>query len=99
MILENVAFFGDIVLHFPDIVPKILRLEKKWSEILLLSVQYTDSIQHFVDESTKAVISVAKKELNSIKRRSRSIYYENNNDLSNKNKSKKVLSKLFKLEL
>lgn len=97
--MENVAFFGDIVLHFPDIVPKILRLDKKWSEILYLSVQYTDSLQYFVDESTKAVISIAKKELDSLQRRSRSKNYKNKNDLTNKNKSEKVLSKLFKLEL
>ncbi|KAL2722588.1 coiled-coil domain-containing protein 134-like [Vespula squamosa] len=99
LILENVAFFGDIVLHFPNMVPKILRLEKKWREILMLSIQYTDSIQHFVDESTNAVISLAKQELNNFKQKSESTNYEKDNNLPNEKKSKKGFTKLLKLEL
>nr|XP_050853000.1 coiled-coil domain-containing protein 134-like [Vespula vulgaris] len=98
VILENVAFFGDIVLHFPDMVPKILRLEKKWREILMLSAQYTDSIQHFVDESTSAVISLAKQELNNLKRKSGSTNYGKSNNLSNEKKLK-GFTKPVKLEL
>ncbi|XP_046818490.1 uncharacterized protein LOC124424047 isoform X1 [Vespa crabro] len=93
-ILEKVSFFGDLVFHFPDMVTKILRLEKKWSEILLLSAQYTDSFQHLMDESSYAVISLAKKELNKIKEKSEKKKY-----LSNKKKSMKKLSKFMKLEL
>ncbi|XP_046818492.1 uncharacterized protein LOC124424047 isoform X3 [Vespa crabro] len=93
-ILENISFFGDLVFHFPDIVAKILRFEKKWIEILLLSAQYTDSFQHLMDESSYAAISLAKKELIKIKEKSGT-----NNNLPNKKKSKKILSKFMKLEL
>ncbi|XP_043670646.1 coiled-coil domain-containing protein 134-like [Vespula pensylvanica] len=103
VILENVAFFGDIVLHFPDMVPKILRLEKKWREILMLSAQYTDSIQHFVDESTSAVISLAKQELNSLKQKSGSTNYVKSKKNYEKNlsneKKLKGSTKRIKLEL
>ncbi|XP_035719005.1 uncharacterized protein LOC118440285 isoform X5 [Vespa mandarinia] len=94
LLLENISFFGDLVSHFPDIVAKILKLEKKWIEILLLSVQYTDLIEDLVDKSSYAVISLAKKELNKIKEKS-----GKNNNLSNKKKSKKSFSKFMKLEL
>ncbi|XP_047353037.1 uncharacterized protein LOC124950424 [Vespa velutina] len=93
-ILENVSFFGDLVFHFPDIVAKILKFEKKWIEILLLSAQYTDLIEDLVDESSCAAISLAKKELNKIKQKSKKKYY-----LPNKKKSKKSFSKYTKLEL
>ncbi|XP_046818493.1 uncharacterized protein LOC124424049 [Vespa crabro] len=93
-ILENVSFFGDLFVHFPDMVTKILRFEKKWIEILLLSAQYTDVIENLVDESTYATISLAKKELSKIKKKFGKKYY-----LSNKKKSKKNLSKFIKLEL
>ncbi|XP_047353297.1 coiled-coil domain-containing protein 134-like isoform X3 [Vespa velutina] len=93
-ILENVSLFGDLIFHFPDMVAKIVRLEKKWIEILLLSAQYTDSYEGIVDESSNAVISSAIKELNEIKEKS-----EKENNLSNKKKSKRSLSKYMKLDL
>ncbi|XP_035719001.1 uncharacterized protein LOC118440285 isoform X1 [Vespa mandarinia] len=93
-ILENVSLFGDLIFHFPDMVAKIVRLEKKWIDILLLSAQYVDSYEDIVDESSYAVISSAIKELNKIKEKS-----GKNNNLSNKKKSKRSLSKFMKLEL
>lgn len=32
--LENTAFFGDILLHFPHIVHRILKTQQKWNSIV-----------------------------------------------------------------
>ncbi|XP_046818494.1 uncharacterized protein LOC124424050 [Vespa crabro] len=93
-ILENVSLFGDLIFHFPKMVAKIVRLEKKWIEILLLSAQYVDSYEDIVDESNYAVISSAIKELYKIKEKS-----GKKNNLTNKKKSKRSLTKFMKLDL
>lgn len=67
LILENTAFFGDIIYNFPKITTSILKIEKKWIDPLTLSLIYTSAMEDFLDASTNNVISTAQEQLRDIK--------------------------------
>ncbi|KAL2722587.1 coiled-coil domain-containing protein 134-like isoform X2 [Vespula squamosa] len=92
-ILEQTAFFGNVVLNFPDITRKILKNQNKWKETIIWSFNFASKMQYLLDESIITVISLAIEELNDTKQKSESTNYVKNNYLSKKKKFKKGMTK------
>ncbi|XP_014601819.1 PREDICTED: uncharacterized protein LOC106785684 [Polistes canadensis] len=67
LILENTAFFGDIIYKFPKITTSILKIEKRWIDPLTLSLIYTSAMEDFLGASTNNIISTAQERLRDIK--------------------------------
>ncbi|KAG7203781.1 hypothetical protein KM043_013802 [Ampulex compressa] len=67
-ILENTAFFGDIVLHLPDITHRILKAQKKWNATIHWSLNFANETKHFLDRDTKNMMHLVRQELNIVKR-------------------------------
>ncbi|KAF3428976.1 hypothetical protein E2986_03757 [Frieseomelitta varia] len=66
--LENTAFFGDILLHFPHIVHRVLKTQQKWNPIINWSFNFTYRAKYLLDSETVTKIHLASQELNIIKR-------------------------------
>lgn len=110
-IWENTAFFGDIALHFSDIVHRILKSQKEWSKTIQWSLKFANQMKHFLDKSTVNIINLARQELNMIKREPGylnpyqfgSINHKKNNHMSKnkdrKKEKKKKVPQMVKIEL
>ncbi|XP_015436778.1 PREDICTED: coiled-coil domain-containing protein 134-like [Dufourea novaeangliae] len=68
-VLENTALFGDIVLHFPEVSHRVLKMQPKWSSAISWSVNFTSRSGHFLDEKTIALIGLVAQELNITERK------------------------------
>ncbi|CAD1473172.1 unnamed protein product, partial [Heterotrigona itama] len=66
--LENTAFFGDILLHFPHIIHRVLKTQRKWNPMLNWSFNFTYRAKYLLDSETVTKIHLASQELNIIKR-------------------------------
>lgn len=66
--LENTAFFGDILLHFPHIIHRVLKTQQKWNPIINWSFNFTYRAKYLLDSETVTKIHLASQELNIIKR-------------------------------
>lgn len=66
--LENTAFFGDILLHFPHIIHRILKTQQKWNPTINWSFNFTYRAKYLLDTETVTKIHLASQELNIIKR-------------------------------
>ncbi|CAK9825019.1 Coiled-coil domain-containing protein 134 [Anthophora retusa] len=66
--LENAAFFGDIVLHFPHIAHRILRAQQTWNPTVHWSLNFTNRMRHLLDAGTVERIHLASQELNIVER-------------------------------
>ncbi|XP_015184494.1 PREDICTED: uncharacterized protein LOC107070629 [Polistes dominula] len=62
-ILENTAFLGDIIFHFPDIMQIILTGNEEWMETLYSSFHFAHKMKYLFDEQTISIIYSAQKEL------------------------------------
>lgn len=67
-VLENTAFFGDILLHFPHFIHRILKTQQKWNPIINWSLNFTYRTKYLLDSETVVKIHLASQELNVIKR-------------------------------
>ncbi|XP_050575533.1 coiled-coil domain-containing protein 134-like [Bombus affinis] len=67
-VLENTAFFGDILLHFPHFIHRILKAQQKWNPIINWSLNFTYRTKYLLDSETAVKIHLASQELNVIKR-------------------------------
>ncbi|XP_043584035.1 coiled-coil domain-containing protein 134-like [Bombus pyrosoma] len=67
-VLENTAFFGDILLHFPHFIHRILKAQQKWNPIINWSLNFTYRTKYLLDSETVVKIHLASQELNVIKR-------------------------------
>jgi hypothetical protein len=54
-ILENTAFFGDILLRLPDISHKILTLKHEWEVLLNWSLGFSNQT-HLLDKQTEKLL-------------------------------------------
>lgn len=97
--LENTAFFGDILLHFPHIVHRILKTQQKWNSIVNWSLNFTYRTKYLLDLETITKIHLASQELNVIKRKEGYFnpYWQSTN-LEKENSGKIKKSKLAKKE-
>ncbi|KAK2585791.1 hypothetical protein KPH14_010396 [Odynerus spinipes] len=110
-ILENTAFVGDIVLHFPDIAHRILKTQQEWSKTIHWSLNFANAIKHLLDKPTITVINLVRQELNITKRepgyfnlyQPKFANYKKNNGVTKKKKVKKEKQKkgpqMIKIEL
>lgn len=62
-ILENTAFFGDIILHLPEITHRILKMQQKWNPTIHWSLNFTNQMRHLLNKSTITMIHLVKQEL------------------------------------
>ncbi|KAF7399413.1 hypothetical protein HZH68_008005 [Vespula germanica] len=92
-ILEQTAFFGNVVLNFPEITRKILKSQNIWKEIIIWSFNFASKMQYLVDESIITEISLAIEELNNTKQKSELTNYRENNYLPKKKTFKKGMTK------
>ena len=56
-VIENTAFFADLVLHFPKIVDKILKKNPSWQSILESSIALTSRTE-LIDQQTEKAIDL-----------------------------------------
>ncbi|XP_011331187.3 coiled-coil domain-containing protein 134 [Ooceraea biroi] len=63
-ILENTAFFGDVILHLPNVTHRILRARQKWNSTIHWSLSFVNQTRHLLDKSTIAMIRLVEQELN-----------------------------------
>jgi hypothetical protein len=54
-ILENTAFFGDILLRLPNISHKILTLKHEWEVLLHWSLGFSNQT-HLLDKQTEKLV-------------------------------------------
>lgn len=66
-IVENTAFFGDIVLRLPDIAHKIFSKDKEWKLLALWSLSFTNSTTIY-DEMDSKLLNLMAQELKLIPR-------------------------------
>ncbi|XP_017758929.1 PREDICTED: coiled-coil domain-containing protein 134-like [Eufriesea mexicana] len=66
--LENTAFFGDILLHFPHITHRILKTQQKWNSIINWSLNFMYRTKYLLDSETLTKIHLISQELNITKR-------------------------------
>lgn len=66
-IVENTAFFGDILLKLPDITHSILKKEKSWSLIIKWSLGWSNSTGLF-DKKTTELANLVAQELDLIEK-------------------------------
>lgn len=92
-ILGQAAFFGNIVLNFPDITRRILKNQNNWKETIIWSFHFAGKMQHLLDESVINIISLAIEELNNTRRKSETANLVKNNYLPQKKKFKKGMTK------
>ncbi|KAG5331217.1 CC134 protein, partial [Acromyrmex charruanus] len=63
-ILENIALFGDIVLHLPDITHRILRTQPRWNSTIHWSLNFANQTQYLLNKSTITMFRLVEQELN-----------------------------------
>jgi hypothetical protein len=63
-VLENIAFFGDIVLNLPDITERILKNQPQWDSTMRWSFNFLNQTKSWIDNSTLGMINLALQELN-----------------------------------
>lgn len=95
--LENTAFFGDILLHFPHIVHHILKTQQKWNSIINWSLNFTYRTKYLLDLETITKIHLASQELNVIKRK-QGYFNPYSTNIQKENSGKIKRSKLIKKE-
>ncbi|XP_017789101.1 PREDICTED: coiled-coil domain-containing protein 134-like [Habropoda laboriosa] len=66
--LENTAFFGDIILHFPHITHRILRTQQIWNPIIHWSLNFMNRTKYLLDTETVERFHLVSQELNIVKR-------------------------------
>jgi hypothetical protein len=57
-VIENTAFFADLLLHFPKIVNKILKKNPSWQAILESSIALTLRTELIDEQTDKAIYLV-----------------------------------------
>ncbi|XP_053995988.1 coiled-coil domain-containing protein 134-like [Hylaeus anthracinus] len=62
-IVENTLFFGDVVLHFPHVMHRILKKQEKWNAIINWSLNFTNRTKHLLGEDSLGVINLMAQEL------------------------------------
>ncbi|PNF17672.1 hypothetical protein B7P43_G07391 [Cryptotermes secundus] len=62
-ILENTAFFGDILLRLPNISHKIITLKHEWEVLLHWSLGFSNQT-HLLDKQTERLMYLVSQELN-----------------------------------
>lgn len=95
--LENTAFFGDILLHFPHIVHRILKTQQKWNSIINWSLNFTYRTKYLLNLETITKIHLASQELNVIKRK-QGYFNPYSTNIQKENSGKIKRSKLIKKE-
>lgn len=90
-ILENTALFGDVVLHFPDIMQRILKHQSTWHSLMKWSFSFVSQMRHLLDKSTFTRLHLAEQELNFIPRNSDYVnpYWTNPSEDTNKKAASK----------
>ncbi|KYN02698.1 hypothetical protein ALC62_06498 [Cyphomyrmex costatus] len=63
-ILENIALFGDIILHLPDITHRILRTQPGWNSTLHWSLNFANQTRYLLNKSTITMFRLVEQELN-----------------------------------
>ncbi|KAI4477192.1 hypothetical protein M0804_013013 [Polistes exclamans] len=63
VILEDTAFLGDMIVHFPNFMETILRGHTEWTIPLYWSFRFIHKMKHLLDKSTISVIYSAKEKL------------------------------------
>ncbi|XP_011315560.1 coiled-coil domain-containing protein 134-like [Fopius arisanus] len=63
-VLENTAFFGDIVLQVPDITHRILKKNSHWKNQMQWSLNFANETRFLLDEATGGMLDLAFQELN-----------------------------------
>lgn len=63
-ILENIALFGDIILHLPDITHRILKAQPEWNSTIHWSLNFANQTRHLMNKSTITMFRLVEQELN-----------------------------------
>lgn len=63
-ILENIALFGDTVLHLPDITHRLLKVNQKWNSTIHWSLNFANQAQYLLNKSTVTMFHLVEQELN-----------------------------------
>uniref|UniRef100_A0A158NWT0 Uncharacterized protein n=1 Tax=Atta cephalotes TaxID=12957 RepID=A0A158NWT0_ATTCE len=63
-ILENIALFGDIILHLPDITHRILRTQPGWNSTIHWSLNFANQTRYLLNKSTITMFHLVEQELN-----------------------------------
>ncbi|XP_011498928.1 PREDICTED: coiled-coil domain-containing protein 134-like [Ceratosolen solmsi marchali] len=67
-VLENIAFFGDIVLNLPDITHRILRTQPQWNSTIQWSFHFLNKTRDWLDNSTLGMVNLAMQELDIVQK-------------------------------
>ncbi|XP_076622684.1 coiled-coil domain-containing protein 134 [Colletes latitarsis] len=62
-VLENTLLFGDIVLHFPHVMHRILKKQEKWNQIIDWSLNFTNRTRYLLDQESLDIIKLMSQEL------------------------------------
>uniref|UniRef100_A0A1Q3F5V6 Putative erk and jnk pathways n=1 Tax=Culex tarsalis TaxID=7177 RepID=A0A1Q3F5V6_CULTA len=66
--LENTCFFGELVLHFPDMSYRILKGVDGWRTLLIRALEYTRSFVNILDQKSLELLGLLEQEIDEGKR-------------------------------
>lgn len=62
-VLENTLLFGDIVLHFPHVMHRILKTQQRWNTIINWSLNFANRTRYLLIKESLVVINLMAQEL------------------------------------
>uniref|UniRef100_A0A8D8BYC9 Coiled-coil domain-containing protein 134 n=1 Tax=Culex pipiens TaxID=7175 RepID=A0A8D8BYC9_CULPI len=89
--LENTCFFGELVLHFPDMSYRILKGVDGWRDLLIRALEYTRSFVNILDQKSLEMLGLLEQEIDESKRTDSYVnpYRERANESSKSKETKK----------
>lgn len=66
--LENTCFFGELILHLPDISYRILKTLDDWKKLVIESLIYTRSFVSILDQKSLELLGLLEQEIDESKR-------------------------------
>lgn len=89
--LENTCFFGELVLHFPDMSYRILKGVEGWRDLLIRALEYTRSFVNVLDQKSLELLGLLEQEIDEGKRTDSYVnpYRERANDSPKSKETKK----------
>lgn len=89
--LENTCFFGELVLHIPDMSYRILKGVDGWRDLLIRALEYTRSFVNILDQKSLEMLGLLEQEIDEGKRTDSYVnpYRERANESSKSKETKK----------
>ncbi|KAL1403354.1 hypothetical protein pipiens_005703 [Culex pipiens pipiens] len=89
--LENTCFFGELVLHFPDMSYRILKGVDGWRDLLIRALEYTRSFVNILDQKSLEMLGLLEQEIDEGNRTDSYVnpYRERANESSKSKETKK----------